>query len=304
MRIALVQVAYDDDESLDARVERVSDLVRSVASAGVGALPSDRRTQQVPSPLASADVGGMPSGRRTLYAVAPDLVVLPELWAPTGFGYRGWEDAAEPFDGPWVQAMTALAAEVGVTLHAGSFVERLPEPGADGRTLANTSLLVTADGERTAYRKIHRFGFGSGEPKLLEAGMEVVTAEVPSGADGTVTVGLSTCYDLRFPELYRQQVDAGAQLFVVPAAWPAARVAHWTLLGRARAVEDQAFVVQCNTAGTHARTEMGGHSQVVAPTGEVLAEAGAGEEVLVVDVDPALVTSTREGFPVLGDRRL
>lgn len=284
MRIALVQVAYDDDEVLDARVERVSDLVRS---------------------LASADVGGMPSGRRTQEADgAPDLVVLPELWAPTGFDYRRWEDAAEPLDGPWVQAMSALAAETGVTLHAGSFVERLPEPGADGRTLANTSLLVTADGKRTAYRKIHRFGFGSGEPKLLEAGTEVVTAEVPSGDGEPVTVGLSTCYDLRFPELYRRQVDAGAQVFVLPAAWPAARVGHWTLLGRARAVEDQAFVVQCNTAGTHARTEMGGHSQVVAPTGEVLAEAGSDEDVLVVDIEPGLVAVTRAGFPVLGDRRL
>ena len=284
MRIALVQVAYDDDETLDARVERVSDLVRSLASATVAARSSERRTQEVPG--------------------KPDLVVLPELWAPTGFGYRRWEDAAEPLDGPWAHAMTALAAEVGVTLHAGSFVERLPEPGADGRTLANTSLLVTADGKRTAYRKIHRFGFGSGEPKLLEAGAEVVTAEVPSGDGESVTAGLSTCYDLRFPELYRQQVDAGAGLFLVPAAWPAARVAHWTLLGRARAVEDQAFVVQCNTAGTHAGTEMGGHSQVVAPTGEVLAEAGSGEEVLVVDIEPGLVASTREGFPVLADRRL
>lgn len=284
MRIALVQVAYDDDEILDARVERVSDLVRS---------------------LASADVGGMPSGRRTQGADgAPDLVVLPELWAPTGFDYRRWEDAAEPLDGPWVHAMTALAAETGVTLHAGSFVERLPEPGTDGRTLANTSLLVTADGKRTAYRKIHRFGFGSGEPKLLEAGTEIVTAEVPSGDGEPVTVGLSTCYDLRFPELYRRQVDAGAQVFLVPAAWPAARVGHWTLLGRARAVEDQAFVVQCNTAGTHARTEMGGHSQVVAPTGEVLAEAGSDEDVLVVDIEPGLVAGTRAGFPVLGDRRL
>ncbi|MFW5472880.1 carbon-nitrogen family hydrolase [Knoellia sp. CPCC 206450] len=304
MRIALVQVAYDDDETLGARVERVSAMVRSLASADVGARTSDRRTQGGRG-LASADVVARTSERRTQGASeAPDLVVLPELWAPTGFDYRRWEDAAEPIDGPWVQAMTALATETGVTLHAGSFVERLPRPGADGRTLANTSVLVTADGERTAYRKIHRFGFGSGEPKLLEAGTEVVTARVPTRDDEPVTVGLSTCYDLRFPELYRRQVDAGAQLFLVPAAWPAARVAHWTLLGRARAVEDQAFVVQCNTAGTHARTEMGGHSQVVAPTGEVLAEAGSDEEVLVVDVEPGLVASTREGFPVLADRRL
>ncbi|GAA4117511.1 carbon-nitrogen family hydrolase [Knoellia locipacati] len=269
MRIALIQVGYGDDEPLRDRVERVSGLVRDTARSH-----------------------------------RPDLVVLPELWAPTGFDYRRWEDAAEPLDGPWATAMTALAAETGVTLHAGSFVERLAGPGADGRTLANTSLLVTADGGRTAYRKIHRFGFGSGEPKLLEAGTEIVVAELRCGTGESAVAGLSTCYDLRFPELYRQQLDAGAELFVVPAAWPAARVAHWTLLGRARAVEDQAFVVQCNTAGTHAGTEMGGRSQVVGPTGEVLAEAGPDEEVLVVDVDPGLVARTREAFPVLADRRL
>ena len=273
MRIAVVQVAYGDDEPMPERVERVCALVRGTA-------------------------GGNSAGSR------PDVVVLPELWGPTGFDYRRWEALAEPLDGPWVRAMAALARELSVTLHAGSFVERLAEAGVDGRRLANTSLLVTAGGERTAYRKIHRFGFGSGEPKLLEAGTEVVTARIASATGESATAGLSTCYDLRFPELYRQQVDAGAEVFLVPAAWPAARVGHWTLLGRARAVEDQAFVVQCNTAGTPARTEMGGRSQVVAPNGDVLAEAGTGEDVLVVDVDLGVVASTREAFPVLGDRRL
>ena len=146
-----------------------------------------------------------------------------------------------------------------------------------------------------------------------QAGEDVVTVDVPTTAPsstsagpgaGTVRLGLATCYDLRSPELFRALLDDGAEVFVVPAAWPAARVAHWTLLGRARAVEDQAFVVQCNTAGTHARTEMGGRSQVVAPNGDVLAEAGTGEDVLVVDVDLGVVASTREAFPVLGDRRL
>ena len=106
----------------------------------------------------------------------------------------------------------------------------------------------------------------------------MVVAELPSGTGESVTVGLSTCYDLRFPELYRQQVEAGAELFVVPAAWPAARVGHWTLLGRARAIENQCVVVQCNTAGTHAGYPMGGHSQVVTASGEVLAEADAAAE--------------------------
>jgi predicted amidohydrolase len=119
-----------------------------------------------------------------------------------------------------------------------------------------------------------------------------------------VKVGLSTCYDLRFPELYRRLVDDGAEVLVVPAAWPMARVEHWTLLGRARAVEDQCVVLQCNTAGTHARHVMGGHSQVVDATGKVLAAAGADEQVLSIDIDTSAIAPWRESFPVLADRRL
>ncbi|CCH79992.1 putative hydrolase [Nostocoides japonicum T1-X7] len=261
MRAALVQIAYGDDEPVTDRVARVAALVRDQAGH--------------------------------------DLVVLPELWAPGGFSYREWETRAEPLDGPTAQAMSAAARDAGVVLHAGSIVERLPAVGADGRTLANTSLVFGPDGSRlAAYRKIHRFGFGAGEPRLMEAGTDLVTVD----ALGT-RLGLSTCYDLRFPELYRSLLDAGTEVLVVPAAWPMARVAHWTLMGRARAVEDQCWLLACNTAGTHAGTTMGGHSQVVAPTGEVVAEAGPDEEVLSVDVDLALVPSTRESFPVLADRR-
>jgi predicted amidohydrolase len=268
MRVALVQLAYGDDESAEARLRRVAGLVEGL--------------------------GGH------------DLVVLPELWGPTGFGYARWAERAEPLDGPFSAAMAELAGSVGVTLHAGSFVERLEAPGPDGNDLANTSLVFSATGERLAvYRKVHRFGFGSGEPRLMEAGTEVVVVDLPAGDGSSVRAGISTCYDLRFPELYRRQEEAGAEMFVVPAAWPAARVGHWRLLGRARAVENQCVVVQCNTAGTHAGYEMGGHSQVVAATGELLAEAtGDSEEVLSVDVDPAATAEYRRAFPVLADRRL
>lgn len=271
LRVALVQVGYGDEESVADRVERVSGLVREVVAEHPGL----------------------------------DLVVLPELWAPTGFDYSNWERDAEPIDGPWASAMAALAAEVGVTLHAGSFVERLPEAGAEAKSLANTSLVVGADGSVLAtYRKIHRFGFGAGEPKLLEAGADIVVVDLPDGAGGSVPAGLSTCYDLRFPELYRRLVRAGAQMFVVPAAWPMPRVAHWSLLGRARALENQCVMVQCNTAGLHAGTEMGGHSQVVGAAGDVLDEAGARETVLDVKIDLAATLRYREAFPVLADRRL
>ncbi len=270
MRIHVLQVAYGDDEAVADRVSRVADLVRDQRGA--------------------------------------DLVVLPELWAPGGFSYRTWPERAETLDGPTVTALAAAAADLGVPVHAGSLVERAAD-GADrgpgGRGLWNTSVLLDGTGAVAAtYRKIHRFGFGAGEPKLMEAGEDLVTADLPDGAGGTVTAGLATCYDLRFPELFRGLLVAGARLVLVPAAWPAARVAHWTLLGRARAVENQCVVVQCNTAGTHAGVEQGGRSQVVTATGEVLAEAGPGEEVLVADVDLGVVEEYREAFPVLADRRL
>ncbi|MGN6299477.1 MAG: carbon-nitrogen family hydrolase [Angustibacter sp.] len=272
MRVAVVQVAYGDDEPVADRVARVADLVRAQAGH--------------------------------------DLVVLPELWAPGGFAYRQWAERAEPLDGPTVTTLRDAAREADVVLHAGSIVETAADGaqrGETGRGLWNTSVLVGPDGALLAtYRKIHRFGFGEGEPQLLEAGTDVVCAQVPCPASGgdDVRLGLATCYDLRFPELFRRLLDAGAQVVVVPAAWPAARVAHWTLLGRARAVEDQVFVVACNTAGTHSGHAMGARSQVVGPTGEVLAEAGEGEQVLSVELDVAGLDAVRRAFPVLADRRL
>ncbi|MEU4113582.1 carbon-nitrogen family hydrolase [Kitasatospora sp. NPDC028055] len=224
-----------------------------------------------------------------------DLVVLPELWPLGGFAHDLWSEGAETLDGPTSDAMAAAARAAGVWLHAGSIVERDP----DG-PIYNTSMLFAPDGELVhTYRKIHRFGFDSGEAVVMGAGQEIVTAPTEFG-----TLGLATCYDLRFPELFRALLDAGAQLLVVPAAWPAKRREHWTLLARARAVEEQAFVLACNTAGTHAGVEQAGHSIVVDPWGRVLAEAGAAEEVLTVEFDPAEVGRAREEFPVLRDRLL
>ena len=119
-------------------------------------------------------------------------------------------------------------------------------------------------------------------------------------------VGLATCYDLRFPELFRLLGEAGAEAFVVPAAWPLPRVAHWTLLGQARAIENQCAIIQVNTGGTHHNTVMGGNSQVVAAQGEVLGTIeGNGEEtVLVATIDLVALADYRETFPVLADRRL
>ena len=273
MRIAVIQLAYGDGdtETVDERVARVTELVRT-------------------------------------HGAGHDLVLLPELWTAGCFAVDDWEDRALtiPEDGV-PEALLPLAEvtrEIGAVLHTGSVVERSEEAGPEGRHLWNTSIVLGPDGMRLAtYRKIHRFGFGQGEPKHMEAGTELVVTDLPAPADA-LTAGLSTCYDLRFPELYRAQLDQGAELFVVPAAWPAARVEAWRLLLRARAVENQCFVVACNTAGTHAGQQMGGYSVVLDPAGTVLAEAGTEEQVLSVELDPGEVARMRERFPVLADRRL
>ncbi|MFF7385595.1 nitrilase-related carbon-nitrogen hydrolase [Streptomyces griseoluteus] len=224
-----------------------------------------------------------------------DLVVLPELWTTGAFAYDTFATEAEPLDGPTHEAMARAAKDAGVWLHAGSIPERDP----DG-TLYNTALVLSPSGElAAAYRKIHRFGFDQGEAVLMGAGREPVTVPLP----GT-TLGLATCYDLRFPELFRTLTDAGADTLVVSAGWPERRRAHWTLLAQARAVENQAYVLACGTAGTHAGVPQAGHSIVVDPWGEVLAEAGPDEEVLRVEFDPARAAATREQFPALKDRVL
>ncbi|MCX3063869.1 carbon-nitrogen family hydrolase [Streptomyces beihaiensis] len=258
MRASLLQIAVNEGESVKARRERVSSLVRDEA------------------------------GRA-------DLVVLPELWTTGAFAYELFAAEAEPLEGPTYEAMAEAAREAGVWLHAGSIPERDPEG-----PLYNTALVFTPEGEpAAAYRKIHRFGFDKGEAVLMSAGRELVTVRLPE-----TVVGVSTCYDLRFPELYRGLVDRGAQTLVVAAGWPERRRAHWSLLARARAVENQAYVLACGSAGEHAGVVQAGHSVVVDPWGEVVGEAGAGEEVLRVDFDPGRVDVTRDRFPALKDRVL
>ena len=188
-----------------------------------------------------------------------ELVVLPELWVQGGFAFGTFAATAEPLDGPLVRRLGDAARDLGAWLHGGSVVER----AADGR-LFNTSVLLGPDGTLAAtYRKIHLFGFSAGETSVLSAGTDVVTTDV----DGT-TGGLATCYDLRFPELFRAFVDRGAELVLLPSAWPTPRIAHWSLLTRARAVEDQAYVVAVNGCGDQGGSlALGGRSVVVDPWG-------------------------------------
>jgi predicted amidohydrolase len=222
-----------------------------------------------------------------------DLVVLPELWAHGAWAFDDWPDLAEPLHGPTLDAMSAAAKAAGVRLHGGTILER------DGDALYNTALLIEADGALSGhYRKIHRFGFDSGEAAVVSAGGERVSWPL----DGT-TAAVATCYDLRFPELFRAVVPQ-AELIVVAASWPAKRAEHWRLLARARAVENQVYLLACGASGTQAGVPQAGHSAVIDPWGEVLAEAGTGEEILDVTFDVARVAEIRAAFPVLRDRRL
>ena len=268
----------------------------------------DKRTTTVKAALVQVEVAPeeAPAARRERVASLirgqreADLVVLPELWLTGAFAFDSFAAHSEPLDGPTVRTMSSAAAAANVWLHAGSLVESAT--AGTGGPLYNTSLLFAPDGRlHRTYRKIHRFGFDRGEAALLDRGHQIVTAHL---AGLGLTAGLATCYDLRFPEQFRSLTDAGAQALVVPAGWPARRGAHWSLLTRARAVESQAYVLACGTAGTHAGTPQTGHSIIVDPWGNSVAEAGTGEEVLRAELDPALVSRVREEFPVLRDRVL
>jgi predicted amidohydrolase len=223
-----------------------------------------------------------------------DLVVLPELWAHGAWAFDNWGELAEPLHGPTLEALCAAAKSAGVRLHGGTILER------DGDQLFNTAVLIEPDGSlHGRYRKIHRFGFDSGEAALVSAGEERV-----SWALGGVTAAVATCYDLRFPELFRAAVPE-AELIVLASSWPRKRDDHWRLLARARAVENLVYVLACDACGTQAGVEQAGYSVVVDPWGEVVAEASpTDEQVLDVTIDPARVAEVREQFPALRDRRL
>jgi predicted amidohydrolase len=223
-----------------------------------------------------------------------DLVVLPELWATGYFHFDDYAETAQPLSGRAVEALSEAARAAGAHVHAGSLVER----DEQGR-LYNTSLLFGPDGELLhTYRKIHLFGYDSREGALLTAGHGTAVAATPFGR-----TGLATCYDLRFPELFRAQVDQGAELLVVAAAWPLARIDTWRLLLRARAIENQAMVIAVNAADTQGDVALGGHSLVIDPWGEVLLETGTASEVRSIELDLDGVAQARGTFPALADRR-
>jgi len=211
--------------------------------------------------------------------------------------------AAEPLDGPVVRWARAIARELEVDLVAGSILELI----SGQEKLANTSVHVDPRGEvRAVYRKMHMFdvevdGRSYRESALEEPGDEIVLSQT---ADG-VELGMSICYDLRFPELYRILAVRGARVLVLPAAFTLATTRdHWATLVRARAIENQAFVVAANQYGAHPGGQhSGGRSMIVDPWGVVLAQAADGEGHIAADLDLGRQREIRARLPALANRR-
>ncbi len=239
---------------------------------------------------------------RAAAADGASLIVLPEKWTAIGSDEE-LRAAAEPLDGRSVRWARATARELGVDLVAGSILERL----AGSEKLANTSVHVDATGEvRAVYRKVHMFDVEVGgrtyrESELEEPGDEIVLSETGDG----VELGLSICYDLRFPELYRILAVRGARLIAVPAAFTLQTTRdHWETLLRARAIENQAFIIAANQIGPHpAGQHSGGRSMIVDPWGLVLARAPDRECHIVAELDLDGQREIRTRLPALANRR-
>ena len=235
-----------------------------------------------------------------------DLVALPELFTVGYFAFDAYQRTAEPVDGQTVSAIADAAARNDVAVLAGTIVEDLeattvavasPTPASEG--LANTAVLVDADGEiRLVYRKHHLFGYDSAEADRLVPGERIDTATIAG-----IEVGVTTCYDLRFPSLYRELLDAGTELVLVPSAWPYPRIEHWQCLPQARAIENLWYVAAVNGAATDEEPSLVGRSAVYDPWGTRVAAAGEGETILQTEVDSNRVAAVREEFPALRDRR-
>jgi predicted amidohydrolase len=254
-------------------------------------------TENVAANLAKAD-----RLVREAAGLGADLVVLPEKWSVLGTSEQ-MEAAAEPLDGRCITWAREVAAELGIDLVAGSILEKVPGQAKH----ANTSVHVGPDGEiRAVYRKLHMFdvevdGVTYAESDSEDPGEEIVITTV---AEGT-RLGMSVCYDIRFPELYRALVGEGAEILVIPAAFTLATTRdHWEVLVRARAIENQCFVVAPNQTGTHpGGNRSGGRSLIVDPWGLVLASAPDLETVIVADLDFENLRGIRRRLPALSHRR-
>jgi deaminated glutathione amidase len=269
MIFSAVQMSSGDD--VGANLRRVSVLIEQAASQGAG------------------------------------VVLLPENFAYMG-KEEGRREIAEPIGdadrGRILTSVASAAAKSNVFVIAGG----MPEQGPDSDHPYNTCAVIDADGAVVAkYRKIHLFDVDVGDGQVYRESASTTAGERPAWCDiAGFRVGLSVCYDVRFPELYRAYADAGADVLVVPAAFTAATGKdHWDVLVRARAIESQAYVVAAAQWGTHPRGRRTyGHSSIVDPWGEIVAGREQGEGVVVGSIERARIAEVRSRLPALRHRRI
>ncbi|ASF37912.1 carbon-nitrogen family hydrolase [Halobacillus halophilus] len=219
-----------------------------------------------------------------------EIIVLPELWT-TGYDLSRFDELAESMDGPTHQMLMNLSSKHRVTI-LGSIAER-----EEGR-FYNTFVAYNSMGERIAkYRKAHLFRLMN-EEKHLHSGNQKGNFEL----NGVPAAGV-ICYDIRFPEWMRTHMLNGSRALFVVAEWPKPRVDHWRNLLISRAIENQCFVIACNRVGSDAANTFGGHSIIVDPWGNVVAEGSGDEEILYGEVDFTDVEAIREQIPIFQDRR-
>lgn len=264
MRIALIQLEMIEGETKTSRIAYVENMIDKAALNNQG----------------QPDI---------------DLILLPELWNVGFFEHERFRQEAESLEGVTYNALAEKAMEYNTYIYGGSIVEK-----AAGN-LYNTALFIGRKGELLAkYRKIHLFTyFGAREGEYITPGDKPVVVKTD-----LANFGLSTCYDLRFPELYRQEAEAGAEIFLITACWSFPRLENWVVLNQARAAENVAYLISCNTAGRVRGERHLGHSMVVDPWGIQVASTGSRAAILTSEIDPDYVEKTRQEFPALKDKKL
>lgn len=256
MKVAILQLAFSQEDDKAARISRVEGILDQVKDA--------------------------------------DLVLLPEVWNIGYFAFDQYKSQSETLEGETITRLAAKAKEHGMYIYAGSFIER------DGDNLYNGTALLDRKGEICGhYRKIHLFGIGSEERKYLSAGEKTTVCDTDFGK-----VGLSICYDVRFPELHRRMAAEGAEFILSCAAWPYPRVENWLVLNQARAIENQCFYMTCGCAGTSNGKGFIGRSMAVDPWGNVVSSAGEQETILQFEINPEDVARCRSQLSFLKDRIL
>lgn len=221
----------------------------------------------------------------------PDVIVLPEMWN-TGYALDQIQELADPMGQETSTMLSDFARKHRIQVVGGSVAERIEDD------IYNSMYVFNRNGEQVAkYSKIHLFRLMD-EEKHLQAGQHTVTFDLDE-----IKAGASICYDIRFPELSRTLALGGAQVLFVPAEWPHPRLHHWRTLLMARAIENQMYVVACNRVGTSGDTNFFGHSMVIDPWGEVIAEGDEQEAVLTCTLDCNLPDEVRGRIPVFEDRR-